>query len=301
MRALAAFVMKGRTQAILAIVALTTLSWIISLASLLSTAAVALPTLRRGAFEGGVIAGAALPAVALLGWTLLGSPLQAAGYASALWIPAWLLAVLLRESGQLGLALAGAAVLACLMVGVFFLMYDDPAAAWLEELGRFFRPILEQAPSEAEAQRFRQNLATVSRYLAGTIAAGSMLTLILSLLIARWWQAMLFNPGGFRAEFLSLRLPAGLAYLCLGLLAAAGLTSGGISDMAANLAVPLFTLFLLSGFAVLHGVLAGRPHGSFWLAGIYVLLFFLLPLVLMIALVGFSDTWVDWRHRFAES
>lgn len=299
MRALAAFVMKGRTQAALAIVVLTILSWIVSLAGFLAMAAVALPTLRRGALEGAVVIGMALIAVGLAGWMLIGSPLQAVGYSLAQWVSVWLVAVLLRESGRLAFALVGGAVLACLLAGVIFAMYEDPGAVWLEELNRLFRPILEQAPSEAEAERLRRSLAGLSRYLVGMIVAGSMLAVAISLLIARWWQAMLFNPGGFRAEFQGLRMPASTSYLGLGLLAGAWLASGGISEMAANLAVPFFMLFLLAGFAVLHGLLSGVPHGGFWLAGVYVTLVFLLPLTLVITFIGFADPWVDWRHRFA--
>lgn len=301
MRTLAAFVMKGRTQAVLGIVVLTILSWVISLASLLSMAAVALPTLRRGVFEGIVLIGMALMPIGLAGWMLTGNPLQTAGYSLALWIPVWLVAGLLRESGQLSLALAGGAGLALLGVGVVFAVYDDPAAVWAAELQRFFRPILEQAPSQAEAERFEQSLAGFSRYLVGMIAAGSMLTVSMGLLIARWWQAMLFNPGGFRAEFQSLRIPVSVAYLGLGLVVATGLASGGISELAANLTIPLSILFLLAGFAVLHGVFSGKRNAGFWLAGLYVSLMFLLPLVLVIMLIGFSDTWVDWRQRFADA
>lgn len=299
MRALAAFIMKGRPQAILVIAGLAILSWIVSLASLLSTAAVALPTLRRGVQEGSVVIGAALLIVALAGWAVLGSPVQAVGSALVLWLPVWLVAAVLRESGQLGLALAATAALALLVVGLLFAVFDDPATLWLEELGRLFRPVLEQASSETEAERLRQNLAGFSRYLTGMVAAGSMLTVALGLLIGRWWQAMLFNPGGFHGEFLRLRLPAPLAYGSLVLLAGVWLGSAGISELAANLVIPLLMLFLLAGFAVLHGLFSGKRNAGFWLAGIYVAIVFLLPLSLAVLLIGFSDTWFDWRHRFA--
>jgi hypothetical protein len=302
MHALAAYVLKGRAQAALAIAALAIVSWAFSLMSLLSAAAVALPTLRKGAIEGAVTVAIALPLVAVAGWMLLGNPLQAVEYGLVLWGPVWLAAILLRESGQLTLTLIGATVLGLLMVIGIYVINDNPAAMWLEELQKFFQPLLDKRASDVDVEMFRRGLAEFARYLTGAIAAGSVLTLIFSLLVARWWQAMLFNPGGFRAEFLGLRMPSVIAYLWLGLLALAWATAGDSwAEVAANLAIPLFVPFLLAGFSILHALLSGSTAGRFWLTGIYVALLFVSPLAVMIVLVGISDTWIDWRNRFLQA
>ncbi len=298
MRGLAAFIMRGRARAVSAICALTVLSWIVSLASLLSAAAVGLPTLRKGALEGAIVMAAALAGVAVVGGILLGGPLQAAGYTLALWAPVWLLAILLRESGRLAWALAGASVLAMSMVLAIYTIYGDPGEMWLEELRRFSKPFLEKGSAEADAELLRRNFEGLSRYMTGVVAAGSMLTLSFSLLIARWWQALLFNPGGFRAEFASLRAPTAAAYAWLGLLALAGVSGGIGAEIAWNLAIPLSMLFLLAGFAVLHAMFSASGNGAFWLVGIYVALIFVSPLIVLVMLIGFSDSWIDWRRRF---
>lgn len=299
MRALATFIMKGRAQAVPALVGLTVLSWNFSLISLFSTATVALSTLRQGASEGAVIMALAALPVTLVGWLLLGSPWQVAGYTLLLWVPVWLIAIVLRETGSLATALASAAALGMLAVLGVYMVADDPAALWQEELRKFLQPFLEQQKSAPEAESLARSLSVFARLLTGMVAAGSVLTLVLSLLIGRWWQAMLFNPGGFRAEFLKLRLTAPLAYLWLGLLAMAWMGGNGLAEVAANLAIPLFVPYLLAGFAVLHALLSGG--GGFWLAGIYVALLFVSPLIMMIVLLGFTDTWLDWRRRFARA
>lgn len=299
MRALAAFIMKGRAQAVPALVGLTVLSWNFSLVSLLSTAAVALPTLRRGTLEGALLMALAIGPVALAGWLLLANPIQAAGYTLLLWVPIWIIAVILRESGQLAVALAGAVGLGMLMILGIYLISDDPAGLWLEELRKFLRPMLEQPRSAQEAETMARNMTAFAHYLTGMVAAGSALTVSLSLLIARWWQAVLFNPGGFRAEFHALRLPSLAAYLWLALLAVAWTAGGGLAEIAGNLAIPLFVPYMLAGFAVLHALLAGGS--GFWLVGIYVGLLFASPLVLVIVLIGFTDTWINWRRRLAKA
>jgi hypothetical protein len=296
MRGLASFVMQGRAQAIAALCALTALSWFVSLASLLAAAAVALPTLRLGAREGATVIAFASLGVAAISGMLLGS-LAPAGYALALWVPMWALAWLLRESGRLALALAGAAGLAMLMVVVIYLLADDPAKLWLGELQRFSQPFLEQGGSAAQVEALRRSFEAFARYLTGVVAAGSMLSLSLALLIARWWQAVLYNPGGFRAEFHALRFTPGGVYPWLALAGLAWGADGAVSEIAGNLVVPGSMLFLLAGFAVLHALCAASAQGGFWLAGIYLGLVFMSPLAGLVMLVGFSDVWLDWRRR----
>jgi hypothetical protein len=298
MRGLAAFIMKDRISAVLTICALTILSWIVSLVGLLAAAAIALLTLRKGALEGALVMVAAVIGVTAVGGILLGHPLRVAEYALVLWVPVWLIAILLRGSGHLAFALVSAMGLGMLMVVGIYAIYDDPATIWLNELQQFVKPFLERKHSGADAELLWRNFVGFSRYMTGIVAAGSMLTLSLSLLIARWWQAVLFNPSGFRAEFLNLHMPAASAYLWLGLLAFAWIGGDSGSEIACNLAIPFLMLFLLTGFAILHALFSNNGSGGFWLAGIYVALIFMSPLIVLIMLIGFSDTWIDWRHRF---
>jgi hypothetical protein len=293
--------MKGRAQAVLAISLLTILSWVFSLIGLLSSASVALPVLRKGPSEGLVIATISLLPVVVAGWMIWGTPLPAAAYVLALWAPIWLIALLLRESGRLALALAGISGLGMLMVVALYASLGDPAAVWLKQLQRFLEPLLKQQASAADAELLWRNFADFAPYFTGVIAAGLVLALSLSLLIARGWQALLFNPGGFRAEFVKLRAPPAAAYLVLALLASAWAIGGKWMEMAANLVLPLAMLFLLAGFAVLHALLSDSGSGKFWLVGIYMALLFVSPLVMAIMLVGFSDIWIDWRQRLSRA
>jgi len=297
MRGLAAYIMRGRAQAVSAICALTVLSWVVSLASLLAAAALALPTLRKGAAEGGLLLGMAVAIMALIGGLMLGNPLSAAGYALALWGPVWLLSALLRETARLDWTLGAAALLAMVLVLGLYAVYGDPMRLWLEELQQFSKAFVEGGRPAAEQALLRQNVELFARYMTGGIAAGSMLTVSFSLLLARWWQATLFNPGGFRAEFQGLRPASPWAYASLGLFALAGIADGGLAEFAWNLALPLSMLFLLTGFAVLHAVFGRQANGGFWLAGVYVALVFASPLIVLIGLLGYSDTWMDWRNR----
>jgi hypothetical protein len=298
MSSLAAFIMKGRSQAVLVISAFTILSWMLSLASLLAAAAVALPTLRRGAREGGVLMAAALLVVVVAGMAILGNAWQAGGYALAMWVPVWLMAIILRETASLSSAVMTAMGLGLLIVTGFYLVIPDPADFWQSTLQQTVKPLLEQRGEAVGEPLLAQSLEMFSSYATGAIAAGSVMTVLFSLLLARWWQAGLYNPGGFRGEFLQLRLPmiASALFMVLALIASIG---GSVANFATNLLFPVVFGLLIAGFSVVHAICAGSPSGRYWLIGLYLALMFMAPIIVLIALVGVTDPWFNWRLRLA--
>lgn len=297
MNALARFIMKGRSEGIMVVSALTILSWGLSLASLLAAAAIALPTLRRGGKEGALLILGALPIVVLAGHLLLSDAVQAGGYSLVIWIPVLLVAIMLRATASLSMAVLSALGLGWLVVAGFYALVSDPASFWMETLQRAVQPMLEQRGADVDERLVTQTLQMFSRYATGAIAAGSVMTVLVSLLLARWWQASLYNPGGFRAEFLQLRLPATAAYGFLILLLAVTAGGAGVMEFAMNLLLPALMVFVLAGFSVIHAACTRSAAGRFWLVGIYIGLMFVAPLIVMIALVGLSDSWFDWRRR----
>jgi hypothetical protein len=299
MSALAQFIMKGRSQAILVLASFTILSWLLSLASLLAAAALALPTLRRGIQDGAVVALAALPIVALAGQLLMGSAVQAGGFALVIWVPVLLVAWVLRSTASLSSALLTTIGLGVISVIGFYLVIDDVAGFWNDQFQVILKPILEQQMQGATDAPIALTLELFSRYATGSIAAGSVLSVILSIFLARWWQAGLYNPGGFRTEFMALALNKWAALGLMGLIALIALTGGELGVFIANLVIPVFVGFMTAGFSVVHALCGAHPSGRFWLIGLYIVLLFVTPLILLIALVGISDSWFDWRRRFA--
>jgi len=135
--------------------------------------------------------------------------------------------------------------------------------------------------------------------MCGVVAAGILLQLLFSLYLARWWQALLYNPGGFGAEFHQLRLYRlvalpGAIILILWLLPGVELAA------AVNCLGALYlSLFLLQGLAVAHGVFGGMKSPQRWLVVTYMMLFVFMPqMVLALAVIGLLDVWIDFRARF---
>ncbi|MCH7817034.1 MAG: hypothetical protein IIC60_10750, partial [Proteobacteria bacterium] len=111
------------------------------------------------------------------------------------------------------------------------------------------------------------------------------------LMLARWMQAALYNPGGFQKEFHGLRIELKVALLLLGLMLLANFGVLVPSAWVLYLAVPL----MFSGLALIHAVVAKKKLSTMWLTALYVLLLpFVMQLIVLLALV---DSWYDFRAR----
>lgn len=296
MRFLASFVMRGVPQAVMSTILLAALSLVIPPASMLSSAAVALLTLRRGAAPGALVIGLATAATGVIALLALGGINLAVGFLVLLWAPAWLLAVLLRVSRSLPLAVVAAMVLGFVMLGGQFLQSADPVAEWRALLGPFVESLAEA--QLVEPGRQADLVALMAGWMPGVVAAGFFLQLTVSLLLARWWQALLYNPGGFRAEFHQLRLPRVLSIALL-LAALPLLLQGGTEVTVLEYAVVLMLVaWFIHGLALAHGLVGKLGSSSGWLVGIYLLLLFALPhTVIVLAMAGVADAWFDFRAR----
>ncbi len=296
MKPLAQFIMRGRLPAALVVFASAVLSVLIPLIGLISGAAVALVTLRNGAREGSTAIVLALGASTLFFALVLGSPWPAVGLLLALWAPVWGLALVLRATRSLSLTVLAAGVGGLLLVLLAHLFLDDPASYWLQLLEPL-RQVLE-AEGAVEATAGEDLFARIARWMTGAFAAALLLQIVLGVFIGRWWQALLYNPGGFGAEFRDLRLPRALGALGLLLLAVIAFAPG--PGLVVDLLIALAPLFLLQGLAVVHQLLHARGAHAGWLVGLYGLMVLLMPHAeLLVACVGLVDIWVDVRARTA--
>jgi cellulose synthase/poly-beta-1,6-N-acetylglucosamine synthase-like glycosyltransferase len=119
---------------------------------------------------------------------------------------------------------------------------------------------------------------------------------IVLLMLARWMQAALYNPGGFKQEFHKLRVEqkAGLILIAAMLLASFGVLIP--EAWVLYLVIPL----LFSGIALVHAVVAIKNLSRMWLVTFYVLL--MLPItVQMLVLFALIDSWYDFRSRLQGS
>jgi len=291
---LAAYIMAGRLQAATAVLGFVALAFVFPPLSLLSGAALALVTLRRGASDGLQVAALALAVATALGWLALGTPSPGLIFGLVQWAPVFILALALRYTISLRVGVGMAAVLGLVLLGVLHVAVPDLAALWTAVLDEYFRTNLEQV--EVPTEQIDETLQTASVIMTGAVVSSLMFVAVLSLLIARWWQSVLYNPGGFRSEFQELRLGRPLAIVGPALLVAAYLQKSSVLTEAALVAM---LPFLLQGIAVVHGLSARSTNPVPWLIGLYALLIIAMP-QMMAALIalGVMDNFVDLRRRF---
>jgi hypothetical protein len=295
MRWLADFIMHGRMQAIAVAATSLMLSLLVPPLSLFAAAVVALVTLYRGGREGlNTLLGSAL-AAGLLGAMAIGNFVLPAGYGLMLWLPTWGMALVLRHTGNLSWTFELLTVLGLIGIVAMYLISPDAAGFWRERMQQAFEAL--KGPVGVSEDLGPLPLEVLARYMTGVVAAGMVSSLALSLLFARWWQALVANPGGFKTEFLRLRLHRPMAYLTLALGAAGIVVEGQTREAVVNLLLVLAVVYVGVGTAVLHAIFSGRGQ-KFWLWGLYGLMVLVPHVLLPVALVGLSDTWLDWRGRF---
>jgi hypothetical protein len=296
MRSLARFAMRGRSQAALAAAGSAVLSLVLPLVAVISSAVVALVTLRQGAREGLLVAGIAGLGSGLLAWLALGTPWPGLGFLIVLWVPLWALAMVLRVTRSLALSVQGAALIGFLVLFGLHLATDDPAAYWVRILEPLRASLVEGGViAEAASQALIEGL---SKWMTGAFAASLYVQFLLALLLGRWWQAALYNPGGFGAEFRGLRLSPVLGYAALALVGLRLWQPEAIWGY--EILVLILPLLLLQGLAVVHGIRHSLSAGVGWLVALYVLLVVAMPYAeVLIAGLGLADLWSDVRGRVA--
>jgi ABC-type transport system involved in multi-copper enzyme maturation permease subunit len=130
--------------------------------------------------------------------------------------------------------------------------------------------------------------------LLGVIVASYLGTVLTSLAIARWWQSMLYNPGGFRVEFHGLRLPPLFAAVGLIVLVLANSLPG---EMVRWLPV-LITPFVMASIALIHGMVAQQRLRRSWLIAFYAVMFIAGPyLIALLIMLAVADSFIDFRKR----
>ena len=299
MRAFVGFIMRGRWQAALVVTAAAVMSLLVPPLIYVSGAALALVVLRHGAPEGAVVMAASVAAVAGLGMIAAGSPMLGVAYLVVLWLPLFVLASILRSTVSLPITLSiafwgGVAVLFAVHATL-----GDVAQRWREWQDSVLRPAMEQSGMQVSAAELDRLMDLAAPMMSGVLVALLILSVVGSLLAARWWQALLYNPGGFQREFHALRLgrAAAIGLMIIGVLALLG--GGMLAETAVDALPVLMTGFLVPGLALAHGIAAYRRAHIAWLIGMYILLLALLPHVMYVLLVtaAFMDTWFNFRGR----
>ena len=300
MSALAKFILRGHFQATLTVVASMLLSLILPPISIIGAASIGLMTLRNGAMQGFLILLVVSVIFVMVSLVSATATVIIPTFAPLFIIMAvvWMLAIVLRSFRSLSLTILVATIIGFVYIVIFHLYVGDTGNWWQIRLTRLFATALEQFNAE-EQQIIYQNITNWAPQFTGVIAATLAFYSVICIFVARWWQAMLYNPSGFQQEFHTLRFNQYIAYVTLVLLAVSFLPFAKIAYIARDsLTTVLFSMYLFQGLSIGHAAVRIKKLNSGWLVGLYIVSLFSYPLV---AVMGFIDTWFDFRRRLGNS
>lgn len=281
MKSLAEFVMRGRFQAlIVAIVGAGTelFFWV-------SGAVIALVTLRKGQSQGAMILIWALLPAAALAWLKFPSALLSL-------LVCYTMACALRASMSWQYTLILGAIAALLMATVLSVLFDGYLLSIIEVVKPVLEKLTDQPSQQQSWPEFITALGPVD--LAGSFAGGASLFAVLSLALGRYWQASLYNPGGFGEEFRAIRFTPAAA-LSMALAAAALIASGSLLVWSWVVLLPL----LVAGIALVHSLLYQPERSNAVMVVFYVVLIIVDPLKQLVCVLAIVDSIFDLRTRIA--
>ena len=275
MGGLAKWIMKKRLNAIIGVMVFG----LIPMMFWLAAAILGLVVLRKGVKEGiPVLAWGCLPALVL--WMFQGD-----ATALMVLVDVMLLSYLLRSTVSWSWVLLVGSFLAVISTLLQPLLMADI----LNLAVTLVQSVLTKEGVEVPDRNLIFNQAVMAISIFQVVIA------IISLFLARKWQAGLYNPGGLRTEFHQLRLPVAFS-LVLGGMILIGESLGGSFIILSQAAVPAL---VLPGLALVHGVLAKKEIGIVGLIAFYLVGFFVLNVYFANILVALCviDSFVDIRSR----
>lgn len=294
MSGLTLYALKGVPQVSLLAAVFLTLSLFFPPLAWLSSALIALVTLRKGWQHGVIVLGvSSLGAAAFFsvsfdgGWSAL-------ILASLFWLPVFFMALSLRFTVKLDISLLLAAIIGFIGLSMVYVIQNDPSATWLDLLRETIQPDIWAQHFDVPPKEFDGFLQDMSKLMPGSTSACLVFSAVVSLLLARRWQARLFNPGGFQLEYHKLRYGRYAAIVAL-LITVLGLSVQ--SSYALGLVAIVVATYLFQGVALVHALVKLKSLNTSWLVVMYGLCAVLPQLIVVLGGIGLFDTWWDLRKR----
>ena len=275
---LASFIMRGRVHAS-AVAALG------NALPLITPATIGLVALRKGFSEGGLICLWGLLPVFL---TYLYSDsnqffvlLTACNFLNVL-----LVCGILRYRGDWEMTLVSLVIISVILMGSLLLIFQQDFEVLVQRLIEVF----EEASRQTNIESLKIEKSSIAVFTTWTI----VLNTFLGVTIARWWQSIIFNPGGFKKEFQGIRLNRKLLILISSIL----ILSSAIFNQYSNWAYLSIFPLVVGGLSLFHWLVNEKNLGKVPIIFTYVFMVLFTPFVILIlALLGTVDSFYNVRQK----
>lgn len=248
----------------------------------------AVVTLRRGMTAGAILLLCALLPNIIYYWQ--GAPVWLIVLRFGDPIIVYLFAGILRKTEQWSWVIIIALAIGLLTIVIGHTLVES-FDIWMQQKMQAYLQSLND-PNVAAVQS--QEISFIVQYAAGLQIAIFLLSNITTLLVARYWQAVLFNAGEFAKEFRTIRIPltATLIVIIVGLIA--GFWIVGFLSML----LIIVALYSLVGLSFVHWWVNNKQRHVIWLWLVYLMLVLLLPyIVIALSLLAIADSMLNLRAR----
>ncbi|MBN4063192.1 hypothetical protein JYT79_00270 [Cardiobacterium sp. AH-315-I02] len=294
---LAKFVLKGQSQAALVVASMAILGLMVPPAAWISAAAIVLVTLVHGQKSGLITTALSSLGAAIFSYLIFATPQVAVIFVLLVWLPAWLMAMVLRQTVSLAFSLQVLTAISLFAIALIYMLFPNFGELWREPLDHMVAELAQQSDQFSLAQ-LSQTQDWIIAFLPGLFVGSIMFGTILSLLLGRWWQAIFYNPGGFAEEFQSLNLGKRVAIVAVLIMLMAMFAN---NVFAIAMVTVVFVLYGIQALSLLHAAINIRQLNGTWLWVIYVIMFFIPQFLLMLIVASLADPWLDIRQRLAKA
>lgn len=211
----------------------------------------------------------------------------------------WLLAWTLRETVSWQLVLQLLTLVGIVSLVLLYHFYPETAATWNQQLVVALQQMVKEHPtliSGVNANDWGQLTQSFGQFATGLRIMLFLGMGFVSLIVARYVQANLYNPGGLKQELYRwhLNLISGAVILVLFWFAWFERTPVWLSVIPVLMLSPLCT-----GLSLLHYFTARYKYQSAILIIFYACVVTILPqLLFLVMLFGWLDCFINFRQRF---
>jgi hypothetical protein len=248
-------------------------------------------TLRQGARAG----------LFLLPWALLPYLAHAVEYHAPFvflvpgmaWLATLLGALLLRQYSSWVPVLQLYAVLGVVAVAFAHGYASDITGWWLALIQQYSQDILRESAGQASAEVGVPAMIFLAKIATGAQVVLLTIKVVTQLMVARWWQASLFNPGGLRKELHLIAMPRAMFFLFAIIVAGIGVKM----PVAIDALSPVLLAYVIAGLSLLHAWVAHYKYSMMLLVSFYVAATLLYYIFFMVVLAAIADSWLHFRFK----
>ena len=208
----------------------------------------------------------------------------------------FIFALILRYTAFWQWVLEAAAVIGILVVGVVHLIFPHVQQIWIELINNYLQANALSLTFHLDVDHSTEFIRHLAAIATGGCAFFVLFGMIVLMILARWWQTALFSPGRLQFEFNGIRI----SRVSAGLLIIASIALIWQPSWLLDIYPMLLFPFMVGGLSILHQLVTNRREMMLVVVMVYIALLLLTFFtVIALAIVGFVDSFYNFRKRYA--